>query len=82
MDHADLPKILVHFQHGFRKGQEYQMINPVKDMCGGLNQTLQCLTFPKHLTHFGILDTKLKYYGVRGSTFNIMEKTAALIACT
>ncbi len=72
----DLCKILVHFQHGFRKGHscESQLINTVEDLSKALNQ--------KQLTHCLVLDFskafdtvanqrllhKLNYYGMRGST--------------
>ncbi len=76
MDHADLRKILVHFQHGFRKGHscESQLINKVEELSKALNQKQQtdCLVldFSKvfdTVAHQRVLH-KLNYYGVKGST--------------
>ncbi len=43
MDHADLCKILIHFQHGFRKGYscESQLINTVEELSKARNQKQQ-----------------------------------------
>ncbi len=76
MVHADLRKILVHFQHGFRKGHscESQLINTVEELSKALNQKHQtdCLVldFSKAfdtVAHQRLLH-KLNYYGLRGST--------------
>ncbi len=87
MDHADLRKILVHFQHGFRKGHtcESQLINTVEELSKALNQKQQTdcigLDFSKAfdtVAHQRLLH-KLNYYGGGGSTLQWINSW--LIAC-
>ena len=78
MDHVDLHKILVHFQHGFRNKHscETQLVNTIEDLARCLNDREQLdllvLDFSKAfdtVAHQRLLG-KLKYYGIRGSTLN------------
>ena len=73
MDHVDLHKILVFFQHGFRAGHscETQLINTVEDLAKGINVKqqldLMILDFSKAFDLVGHrrLLAKLQYYGIR-----------------
>ena len=76
MDHVDINKILVHFQHGFRAKHscETQLVNTVQDLVDGLNDheqlDLLILDFSKAfdtVAHQRLLG-KLDYYGIRDTT--------------
>ena len=78
MDHVDLYKILVHFQHGFRSEHscETQLVNTIQELAKGLNDKKQLdlliLDFAKafdKVAHQRLL-LKLDYYGIRGDTLN------------
>ena len=76
MDHVDLHKILVFFQHGFRSKHscETQLINTIEDLAKGLNDRHQLdlliLDFSKafDLVAHRRLIKKLDFYGIRGQT--------------
>ena len=78
MDHVDLHKILVFFQHGFRAGHscETQLINTIEDLAKGMNDEQQLdlliLDFSKAFDLLGHrrLLAKLQYYGIRNQTLN------------
>ena len=78
MDHVDLHKILVHYQHGFRSKHscETQLINTIQELAKGLDEQKQMdlliLDFAKafdKVAHQRLL-RKLDYYGIRDNTLN------------